>query len=288
MKYVSVRPSSEFGHVLHLKSCKLTANSCLYSKMGWCTLKNEVKMDCVFQTHFKCVAVRCWKWLTIELKKKKISFTFVFPCIFENRCTFITLFLMSQGLIDPSFVTVTEKKNPKVPLTVLFLSSPLLSFLLRLSFTIHYMCVTGYRRVERGEQCVVTLCAALQLSALAPAPSSSRPWGAWPPPLRPTPSLLPALPPPIHLHQNQSLCDTIQTIRWSPCITVYSAPPTMTGHVAQDWERGSRSKMERVITGKYSIEMVKQRGKERRRRKKKSMNNGQFDRINSCLLTSLG
>lgn len=153
------------------------------------------------------------------------------------------------------------KKKSKSSSNGSFFVIPLLSFLLRLSFTIHYMCVTGYRRVERGEQCVVTLGAALQLSALAPAPSSSRPWGAWPPPLRPTPSLLPALPPPIHLHQNQSLCDTIQTICWSPCITVYSAPPTMTGHVAQDWERGSRSKMERVITGKYGIEMVKQGGK---------------------------
>lgn len=107
------------------------------------------------------------KYIQIQQKKGKVverNNVLFHSCFPENRCTAIIWFLMSQGLIDPSFVTVTEK-NPKIPLTVFSLPPPFFSFLHSLSFTIHYKCVTGYRRVERREQCVVTLNTALQLSA---------------------------------------------------------------------------------------------------------------------------
>lgn len=92
------------------------------------------------------------------------------------------MFLQSRVLIDPSSVTVTEKKNPKVPQLFFFLFfslAPPFPFLHSLSSTIHYECVTGSRRLARGEQCVVTLSAALQLSAWFPTPSPSRPWRVW-------------------------------------------------------------------------------------------------------------
>lgn len=90
-----------------------------------------------------------------------------------------------------------------------------LSFLHSLSFTIYYDCVTGYRRVERGEQCAVTLRSALQRGAWLQLPVPVDRGG----PGHHSPRL-PSCPPPRRQHQNQSLCATIQTIGCGPCITV--------------------------------------------------------------------
>lgn len=124
---------------------------------------------------------------------------------------------MSQGLIDLSSVTVREEKSQNTSNCSFF---PLLPpfFSPQSFFHIHYKCVTGYRRVERGEQCVVTLGTALQLSAWLQLPL---PAGSGGPGHRPSVRLpLHPLHHHHHYHQNQSLCDTIQTIHGSPCITV--------------------------------------------------------------------
>lgn len=82
-----------------------------------------------------------------------------------------------------------------------------------------------------------------QAQRLASTPSPSRPWGgAWPPPL---------CPPPL----SWSPPSTTTTTRINRSVTPYkrstkvhasqySAPPTMTGHVVQEWERRSQNKME--------------------------------------------
>jgi len=163
-----------------------------------------------------------------------------------------SLFLLSHVLIDPSFVTVTDKSTS----TVLFFTSSPFSFLHSRSFTIYYKCVTASRRLERGEQCVVTLSAALQLSAwfqlLLPA-------GRGGPGCRPSTRLPlhPSTPPPLHHHQNQSLCDTLQTIHWSPCITVQCT----TNNGQQCGSGLQEQKRWRVITGKYEMWNGRGRGK---------------------------
>ncbi|KAM7394422.1 hypothetical protein PAMP_021227 [Pampus punctatissimus] len=73
---------------------------------------------------------------------------------------------------------------------------------------------------------------------LAPTPSLSRPWGAWPPPLCP----LPASP----LHPTTRINRSATPYKRSTEVhaSQYSVPPTMTSHVVQDRERGSENKME--------------------------------------------
>lgn len=169
------------------------------------------------------------------------------------------MFLRSRVLIDPSSVTVTEKKYPKVPQLFFFLFfslAPPFPFLHSLSSTIHYECVTGSRRLARGEQCVVTLSAALQLSAWFPTPSPSRPWrgcgggGA---------AALSTPPPFLRHHPNQSLRDTIQTIHPSPCITAQCT--TNNGRPCGSGLGESLGR--RVITGgnmKYEMEEEREQG----------------------------
>lgn len=155
------------------------------------------------------------------------------------------LFLISQGLIDPSFVTLKSKSTSNCSFSVL----PPLFPLPTLSFTIHYICVTGSRRIERGKQCVVTLSAALQLSAwlrlLLPAgcERGKREGGAG----------------------GQTNPSTITTTRINRSATPYKrsteahashncAPPTMTSHVAQMREGAQ-------IGGKVNKEMWRRKKK---------------------------
>eukprot|EP00064_Thunnus_orientalis_P004337 superscaffoldBa00000392_g4348 len=101
-----------------------------------------------------------------------------------------------------------------------------------LPFTIHYKCVTGSRRVERGEQCVVTLSTALQLSAwlqlLLPA-------GRGGPGRRPS-ARLPPPPSPPHTTTTTRINRSATPYKRSTEVhaSQYSAPPTMTSHVVQD------------------------------------------------------
>lgn len=95
---------------------------------------------------------------------------------FFNRCRPVILFFFLSfrvGLIP--LLSQSQRggeKDQNLPLTVLFPphSPPPLSCLQSLSFNIHYKHVTGYRRVERGEQCVVTL----QLQAPGPGSLSQK------------------------------------------------------------------------------------------------------------------
>lgn len=141
---------------------------------------------------------------------------------------------MSQGLIDASFVTVTEK-NPKVPL--FFFSLPSLSFLHSLSFNIHYKCVTGSRRVEKGEQYVLTLSTTLQLMPGSSSFSQQAVGGPATAPLSAS-----------HLQPSATTRINRSATPYKRSTEVHasqhSAPPTMTSHVAQDRDRGSENKME--------------------------------------------
>lgn len=112
-----------------------------------------------------------------------------------------------------------------------------LYFLHSLSFIIHYKCVTGYRRLVRGEQCVVTLGTALQLSAWLQLPLSAGRGG-------------PGRHPSAHLPLRPSTTSRINR-RATPYkrsaevhASQYSAPPTMTSRAVHDWEWGSAAKME--------------------------------------------
>lgn len=135
------------------------------------------------------------------------------------------------SLIDSSSVTVTAKKKNRKQLTVLFFSLPPPSFLHSLSFTIYYDCVTGYRRVERGEQCAVTLRSALQRGAWLQLPCPSRPWGAWPPPRRPPPSLPPSLSTPTPSAPQSIAC----TPPYKRAAAAHASP---CNRVVQGWKRG--------------------------------------------------
>lgn len=150
---------------------------------------------------------------------------------------------MFQGLIDPSFVTVTDNKSKSTSTTLFFYFLPL-SFLRSLSFTIHYKCVTGSRRVERGEQCVVTLSPALQLSAwfqlLLPA-------GRGGPGRRPSTQL------PLHPSSTTRINRSATPYKRSTDVhaSQYNARPT-TSNLCRTEREGARLRW-RVITGKYEI-----------------------------------
>lgn len=88
--------------------------------------------------------------------------------------------------------------------------------------------MTGYRRVERGEQCAVTLRSALQRGAWLQLPCPSRPWGAWPPPLRPPPSLSTPTP-----SAPQSIACT------PPYKRAAAAHASPCNRVVQGWKRGA-------------------------------------------------
>lgn len=180
-------------------------------------------------------------------------------------------FQKGRGLDWSLFVKITGK-NPKIPLTVLFFLLPPPFFLQSLSFTIHYMCVTGSRRVERGEQCVVTLSTALKLSAwlqlLLPAGRGGGP-GHRPSARLPSPGP-PLLPPP-----PESIALWHHT----------NDPPKSMHHSTvhhQQWlamwfrseKEGARIRW-KVLTGKYKIKGGKEKqercGSKTRKMKKQTM-----------------
>lgn len=180
-------------------------------------------------------------------------------------------FQKGRGLDWSLFVKITGK-NPKIPLTVLFFLLPPPFFLQSLSFTIHYKCVTGSRRVERGEQCVVTLSTALKLSAwlqlLLPA---GRGGGLATAPLPASPLLVPPLlpPPPESIALWHHTNDPPKSMHHS---TVHH----------QQWlamwfrseKEGARIRW-KVLTGKYKIKGGKEKqercGSKTRKMKKQTM-----------------
>lgn len=147
---------------------------------------------------------------------------------------------MSQGLIDLSSVTVREK-NPKIRLTALFFHFFRLSFLHSLSFT----SITSVWQVTdglRGENNVLWPSVLPSSSVPGSNSLSQQAVGG-----------LATAPPSASLSTPSTTTTTTTRINRSTTpykrsmevhASQYSAPPTMTSHVAQDWERGSKNKME--------------------------------------------
>ena len=114
-----------------------------------------------------------------------------------------------QDLIEPSSVIASQKN--KITSNFSFFSLPPPCFPLH-SFFHHQLQTcdrlqTGWE--GRTMRCNPRYCPPARRRAPAPAPSPSRPWGGHLP-----------LSTPLRRHPNQLLHDTIQTIQWSPCITV--------------------------------------------------------------------
>lgn len=143
-----------------------------------------------------------------------------------------------------------RQKNPKVP-QLLFFSPLPPPFFSSQSFFHHPLQVCD--RFQTGWEwrtmcCDPRYCPPAQ--RLVPTPSPSRPWGAGPPPLPPA-SLSTPPPPPESIALRHHTNDPLKSMHHN------NAPPTMAGHVVQDWE-GARIRW-RVVTGKYEIWTGKQK-----------------------------